>query len=106
MNPHPNTSWMSCIQPLWLQCELLEDGVNHDTPIKNNETNFEPEDEIAATLWEELTTLLNIDGEERLTPSHVNPHGFNTVMGDRSPLGGLQEATFQSSMECKRCDLV
>ena len=64
------------------------------------------EDETTTTLWDELTALLNIDGEERLTPSHLDPHGFNTFMGERYPSGGLQVAAFQYFMECKRGDLV
>ena len=97
MDPHPHALLMSPIQPLRLGCEPLEDETNHDTSVKNNETNFEPEDETAATLWEELTALLNIYGKERLTPSYLDHHGFNTFMGEMSPLGGLQGVAFQLS---------
>ena len=99
MNPHPHASWLSCIQPLRLECELLEDGVNHDTPMKNNESNFEMENETAATSLEELAALLHMGGEEILPPSHLGPHGSNIVMGERYFLRGLQGAAFQTSMK-------
>ena len=73
--------------------------MNHDTPMKNNESNFKPEDAIAATSLKESKTLLNMDGEEILPPSHLGPHGSNIVMGERYSLEALQGAAFQTSMK-------
>ena len=86
MNLRPHTFWLSCIQPLRLECEILEDGVNHDTPMKDNESNFKPEDETTATSLEESAALSNMGGEEMLPPSQLCPHGSNIIRGERSSL--------------------
>ena len=83
----------------------MEDGVNHDTSMKNHETNFELEDETTAIPLEELEIFLNMGGEEMLPPSHLGPHGSNIVMGERSFIRGLQGDAFQTLMKCKGEDM-
>ena len=41
-----------------------------------------------------------------LPSSHLDPCGFNIVMGERSSLRGLQRVAFQTFMKCKERDLV
>ena len=108
VNHHPHAYLMSYIQPLRLECEQLEDQdeTQHDTPMKNNEKNFEPKIETTATPLEELAALLNTSGEEILPPSHLGPHGSNIVMGVRYFLRGLQGDAFQTLMKCKERDFV
>ena len=50
--------------------------------------------------------MSNNYGEEMLSSSHLDPCGFNIVMGERSSLGGLQRASFQTFKKCKGRDLV
>ena len=85
---------------------IWEDETNHETPLIIHETILKLEYEIAIASLEGLTTLSNYDGGDMLPSSHLDPYGFNIVMGEISSLKGLQGATFQSSMKCKERVLV
>ena len=108
MNHHSHGPLLSCTQPLRVECECLEDGVNF-SPNKLMQSQmfiWELRHEIYKTPWRRVTTLSRSSSKEALPSAPLDPYGFKMIIGDRSSLGGLQGVAFQHPMECKEKNLI
>ena len=99
---------MSYTQPLRLECELLEDGLNF-APKKSMQNQMfisELMHEMAKTPWRRVTTLSRGSSKEALPSDPLDPYGFKMIIAMRSFLGDLQGVSFQHPIECKKKNLI